>query len=172
MNGANDQFGVSYRAMHRMFELLNMKQTEARKASLKGDSVPRLSRGGKLVEPGTPTSTALRSAASDSADARETDADDVRLSVGPGASALDTSTSLEDPFKYEVKVSMMEIYNDQVIDLLAVNGSMKSLDIRQAADGSVCVPDLIQVTRYVWRGECVSYIVLHVTRWMCSPSRK
>ena len=54
------------------------------------------------------------------------------------------------PFSYAVEVSMMEIYNDQVYDLLREPSSGSSaanevLDIRQAGDGTVHVPGLKQV---------------------------
>ena len=51
------------------------------------------------------------------------------------------------PFSYAVEVSMMEIYNDQVYDLLREpsSGSNDVLDIRQAGDGTVHVPGLKQV---------------------------
>jgi hypothetical protein len=50
-----------------------------------------------------------------------------------------------------VEVSMMEIYNEQVVDLLvdsksaSASNDLPVLEIRQAADGTVNVPGLRQV---------------------------
>lgn len=58
-----------------------------------------------------------------------------------------------DGFRYTVELSLLEIYNEQVFDLLAEstgsNGNSAepgSLDIRQAPDGSVSVPGLRQIS--------------------------
>ncbi|XP_021742627.1 kinesin-like protein KIN-14I [Chenopodium quinoa] len=44
-------------------------------------------------------------------------------------------------FTYEVSVQMMEIYNEQVRDLLATDGSNKKLEIRNSSQNGINVPD-------------------------------
>ncbi|KAH9612528.1 hypothetical protein KSS87_012394 [Heliosperma pusillum] len=44
-------------------------------------------------------------------------------------------------FSYEVSVQMMEIYNEQVRDLLATDGSNKRLEIRNSTQNGINVPD-------------------------------
>ncbi|KMT14281.1 hypothetical protein BVRB_4g076360 [Beta vulgaris subsp. vulgaris] len=44
-------------------------------------------------------------------------------------------------FSYEVSVQMMEIYNEQVRDLLATDGSNKRLEIRNSSQSGINVPD-------------------------------
>ncbi|XP_019452248.1 PREDICTED: kinesin-like protein KIN-14S [Lupinus angustifolius] len=58
--------------------------------------------------------------------------------------------------KYELRVSMLEVYNEKIRDLLAENSSQptKKLEIKQAADGTQEVPGLIEApvngTEDVW----------------------
>ncbi|XP_057540165.1 kinesin-like protein KIN-14I isoform X1 [Amaranthus tricolor] len=47
----------------------------------------------------------------------------------------------KDTFSYEVSVQMMEIYNEQVRDLLAMDGSNKKLEIRNSTQNGINVPD-------------------------------
>lgn len=177
MNGFGDQYGVSYRAMHRLFELLNWKQAQARTAESGNNSslklvVPinqELPLGHTTVDansisdvdisPLTPAavlSEQLSNAGSDSQERSATEDTSHDMDSGDGISrdgpsnipadvSFSSHVDVVEPFRYEVRVSMMEIYNDQVIDLLATHGSMRNLDIRQAPDGTVHVPDLIQV---------------------------
>ncbi|CAL0320978.1 unnamed protein product [Lupinus luteus] len=58
--------------------------------------------------------------------------------------------------KYELRVSMLEVYNEKIRDLLAENSSQptKRLEIKQAADGTQEVPGLVEApvngTEDVW----------------------
>uniref|UniRef100_A0A7N0TSM4 Uncharacterized protein n=1 Tax=Kalanchoe fedtschenkoi TaxID=63787 RepID=A0A7N0TSM4_KALFE len=54
----------------------------------------------------------------------------------------------KDMFHYDISVQMMEIYNEQVRDLLVMDGSNKRLDIRNSSLSGLNVPDanLIPVT--------------------------
>ncbi|KAE9589598.1 putative minus-end-directed kinesin ATPase [Lupinus albus] len=58
--------------------------------------------------------------------------------------------------KYELRVSMLEVYNEKIRDLLAENSSQptKKLEIKQAADGTQEVPGLVEApvngTEDVW----------------------
>ncbi|XP_039013930.1 kinesin-like protein KIN-14I isoform X2 [Hibiscus syriacus] len=47
----------------------------------------------------------------------------------------------KDSFRYEVSVQMIEIYNEQVRDLLITDGSNKRLDIRNRSQTGLNVPD-------------------------------
>ena len=65
-------------------------------------------------------------------------------SNGSNAASLDDSIlSQSEPFCFSVSVSMMEIYNDQVFDLLDSGG--RGLEIRQSPEGGVYVPGLRQM---------------------------
>ncbi|CAK8544663.1 unnamed protein product [Lathyrus sativus] len=52
--------------------------------------------------------------------------------------------------KYELLVSMLEVYNEKIKDLLAGNSSetTKKLEVKQAADGSQEVPGLVETRVY------------------------
>ncbi|CAI8615465.1 unnamed protein product [Vicia faba] len=52
--------------------------------------------------------------------------------------------------KYELLVSMLEVYNEKIRDLLAGNSSetTKKLEVKQAADGSQEVPGLVETRVY------------------------
>uniref|UniRef100_A0A7N0SZI1 Uncharacterized protein n=1 Tax=Kalanchoe fedtschenkoi TaxID=63787 RepID=A0A7N0SZI1_KALFE len=54
----------------------------------------------------------------------------------------------KDIFQYDISVQMMEIYNEQVRDLLVMDGSSKRLDIRNSSLTGLNVPDayLVPVT--------------------------
>lgn len=46
-----------------------------------------------------------------------------------------------DTFRYEIVVQMLEIYNDQVRDLLAIDGANTRLEIRKSSQNGINVPD-------------------------------
>lgn len=121
MNGYGDEYGVSYRTLNKIFEVLKQKEADAEAAQ---QSKTILSEASRARENGT----AKRLFAGDDA----------------GTSAVEELDSEPVPFSYKVEVSMMEIYNDQVYDLLS-GAAEEALDIRQTGDGTVHVPGLKQV---------------------------
>jgi len=134
MNGYGDEYGVSYRTLHKIFEVLKQKESDV-------DAVQR----SKNI-----LSEASRARASNAASKKLFPGDDTHGSISTKASIpiesdVDADTDTESlPFTYKVEVSMMEIYNDQVYDLLS-GAAEEALDIRQASDGTVHVPGLKQV---------------------------
>ncbi|XP_004495930.1 kinesin-like protein KIN-14I [Cicer arietinum] len=59
-----------------------------------------------------------------------------------------TANQRKDTFRYDVSVQMIEIYNEQVRDLLVTDGTNKRLEIRSNSHRGLSVPDasLIQVS--------------------------
>ncbi|KAK2457129.1 P-loop nucleoside triphosphate hydrolase superfamily protein with CH (Calponiny) domain-containing protein [Trifolium repens] len=59
-----------------------------------------------------------------------------------------TANQRKDTFRYDVSVQMIEIYNEQVRDLLVTDGSTKRLEIRSNSQRGLSVPDasLVQVS--------------------------
>ncbi|TKY61548.1 Kinesin-4 protein [Spatholobus suberectus] len=51
------------------------------------------------------------------------------------------SEQRKDTISYEISVQMLEIYNEQVRDLLATDGSSKRLEIRNSSHNGINVPD-------------------------------
>ncbi|XP_058069432.1 kinesin-like protein KIN-14R [Magnolia sinica] len=47
-------------------------------------------------------------------------------------------------FAYSISVSVLEVYNEQIRDLLATSPSSKKLEIRQAAEGAHHVPGIVE----------------------------
>ncbi|KAL5701006.1 hypothetical protein ACHQM5_026389 [Ranunculus cassubicifolius] len=58
------------------------------------------------------------------------------------------SEQRKDTFRYEISVQMIEIYNEQVRDLLATDGLNKRLEIRNSSQNGVNVPDANLVPVY------------------------
>lgn len=115
MNGYGKDFGVSYRTLHRIFEVL-----QARKVRANFDASQR----------------------PDEAEAAPVDYDN----ENDFGLHLISNEETSSPFTFMIEVSMMEIYNEQVNDLLSPSqGSGSGLEIRQGTDGSVYVPGLRQV---------------------------
>lgn len=121
MNGYGEEYGVSYRTLHKIFEVLKQKESDAEAAQR---SKTILSEASRARESGTSKNLFP--------------GDDNR------SANVDETDSEASPFSYKVEVSMMEIYNDQVYDLLS-GAAEEALDIRQAGDGTVHVPGLKQV---------------------------
>ncbi|KAL2349000.1 hypothetical protein Fmac_003000 [Flemingia macrophylla] len=48
-------------------------------------------------------------------------------------------------FKYEIAVSVLEVYNEQIRDLLATGQTSKRLEVKQAAEGFHHVPGVVEV---------------------------
>ncbi|KAG9440162.1 hypothetical protein H6P81_020327 [Aristolochia fimbriata] len=60
----------------------------------------------------------------------------------------------KETFSYQISVSVLEVYNEQIRDLLATSPSSKKLEIRQAGEGSHHVPGIVEAkvenTKQVW----------------------
>ncbi|XP_058081132.1 kinesin-like protein KIN-14E isoform X2 [Magnolia sinica] len=54
------------------------------------------------------------------------------------------SKERQETFAYNISVSVLEVYNEQIRDLLATSPSSKKLEIRQAAEGSHHVPGIVE----------------------------
>ncbi|ESQ39398.1 hypothetical protein EUTSA_v10001292mg [Eutrema salsugineum] len=54
----------------------------------------------------------------------------------------------KDTFRYDIAVQMIEIYNEQVRDLLVIDGSNKRLEIRNSSQKGLSVPDASLVPVY------------------------
>lgn len=134
------QYGVAYRTLHKIFDLLSYRQSTAeeelkklRSASLEGR--PSLD---------------LRSAGQDAkevvipADGESPGEDDEDSAFGGQEAKDDEEGEEARPFEYNIRVSMLEIYNEQVRDLL--DPSNTHLEIRHTQDGHVHVPGLAQQT--------------------------
>ena len=121
MNGNGSEYGVSYRTLNKLFELLAFKK--AQKEAFTKSRRPAGGSGGSVIG-----STADVSTADDSSGS----------------------------FSYVVQVSMLEIYNETVKDLLVESphssgpksAPPESLEIRQSPDGSISVPGLKQLLVY------------------------
>ncbi|XP_047342469.1 kinesin-like protein KIN-14Q isoform X1 [Impatiens glandulifera] len=50
----------------------------------------------------------------------------------------------KDRFRYEINVSVLEVYNEQIYDLLGVTSKRSRLEIRQVGDGMHNVPGLVE----------------------------
>ena len=166
MNGYGTEYGVSYRTLSKIFEVLQTKQAEAESYELSAKvlSTARQARdGSKSTLPSAPSSSRDLLAESERASIVRMASTDSTVDAPVGSQQEDEAlgggkrkgkvTEADDdslPFSYAVEVSMMEIYNDQVYDLLREPSSGSSaanevLDIRQAGDGTVHVPGLKQV---------------------------
>lgn len=128
MNGYGEEYGVSYRTLHKIFEVLKQKESNA-EAVQRSKTI--LSEASQVRINANAASKKLFS----------DEANSYNSAVATSADDINTDTL---PFSYKVEVSMMEIYNDQVYDLLS-GAAEESLDIRQAGDGTVHVPGLKQV---------------------------
>ncbi|KAM7276450.1 hypothetical protein ACFE04_018316 [Oxalis oulophora] len=49
-----------------------------------------------------------------------------------------------DTFTYDISVSVLEVYNEQIRDLLATSSSSKKLEIKQTAEGAHHVPGIVE----------------------------
>eukprot|EP00598_Pedospumella_elongata_P003633 CAMPEP_0184967160 /NCGR_PEP_ID=MMETSP1098-20130426/636_1 /TAXON_ID=89044 /ORGANISM="Spumella elongata, Strain CCAP 955/1" /LENGTH=1639 /DNA_ID=CAMNT_0027488573 /DNA_START=77 /DNA_END=4996 /DNA_ORIENTATION=+ len=153
MDGYGDQFGMSYRTIQKLFDLLILRKVQAEAHAARVD---QLSKEGSARDrdfksninrrksslPAGATATASSKTNANSSTSDETD-----------DTASVTSSEEHVPFSFTLTVSMMEIYNEQVYDLLGsggINGQGgqaggASLDIRQGADNNVSVPGLVSM---------------------------
>nr|GMC90571.1 kinesin-like protein KIN-14S [Ipomoea batatas] len=69
---------------------------------------------------------------------------------GQGKSFVDLSSERSSIMKYELFVSMLEVYNEKIRDLLVDNFSepAKKLEVKQSAEGTQEVPGLIEARVY------------------------
>jgi hypothetical protein len=161
MNGYGEEYGVSYRTLRKIFEVLKTKQSEAearnfstrvlQRASLERGDAPRLSALSTTNESmNSDHKTNDVEVTADTNHHKNSHAGlmpevmDDKMNQYVMEENDDGDDETENAFSYQVEVSMMEIYNDQVYDLLNGTGEV-ALDIRQAADGNIHVPDLKQV---------------------------
>lgn len=122
INGYGKQFGLSYRTLHKLFEILELKRLESSE-KIKSDT--------SIVLP-------------------KSDLENIQVPE------FDMEV-MNNEFTYVIEVSMLEIYNEQVNDLLVESikpntfSSMSApsgptpginLDIRQSTDGCIYVPGL------------------------------
>ncbi|KAL1315700.1 kinesin-like protein KIN-14R isoform X1 [Arachis hypogaea] len=57
---------------------------------------------------------------------------------------FDVSKQRSDTFSYDISVSVLEVYNEQIRDLLATGSTSKRLEIKQASEGSHHVPGVVE----------------------------
>jgi hypothetical protein len=135
MNGYGEEYGVSYRTMHKVFEQLHFRRAQA----FKNGERNRILAASRAKDPAVPSksgriaSSPDRGTTTDSinAAAQEDSKEDVMKSIDPeneyeasedGShvsrnSEEDLQSSTPD-FDYSVSVSMLEIYNETVISAM------------------------------------------------------
>lgn len=96
MNGYGTQFGVSYRTLHKMFDMLELKRLESIKL-LKTKKLEQIK---------------LSQSADNINDDHSTS--DKRIQTIDVEDISEADIDLNEVFSYNVEVSMMEIYNEQV----------------------------------------------------------
>ncbi|MED6220556.1 Kinesin-like protein KIN-14R [Stylosanthes scabra] len=57
---------------------------------------------------------------------------------------FEVSKQRSDTFSYDISVSVLEVYNEQIRDLLATGPTSKRLEIKQASEGSHHVPGVVE----------------------------
>ena len=155
MNGYGDEYGVSYRTLKKIFEILHTKQSESNadrltqllhhRATQRASTSPSRS----LKQNNNTITTTTTTATNNGTDELFIDvhaANNYGNNNDMNHVQINPDLEFEEPsFSYKIEVSMMEIYNDNVYDLL--NGKADEvLEIRQAGDGTVHVPGLQQVS--------------------------
>ena len=132
MNGYDKEYGISYRSLHKIFSALAMRRQQAESDSQKSEHLMR-----KLSDLKNNSKSNSNSNSNNGSDMSDANIE----SSSPRAREVTTT-----PFSYSVSVSMVEIYNEQLRDLL-VEGppTGTTLEIRQAVDGGTAIPGLKQV---------------------------
>lgn len=128
MNGYGDEYGVSYRTLHKIFELLYFKRSQhiIDRDRVKALRSRRASTAGSIDGAGDVTVTG--------SDDMQADSDD---------------DDAAPEYNFSVSVAMLEIYNEMVRDLLSPAASGHEghgLDIRQTSEGGIGVPGLTNET--------------------------
>jgi kinesin family protein C2/C3 len=147
MNGYGSDYGVSYRVVHKIFELLSMKRTAIEKGvEMRQELVQnsRRSRHGRKMCASPIGTNGLQKQDSDTCS-------DMEISVFSSKSSEEPTftkgaTYTKQSFHFSVTVSMLEIYNETVKDLLNSDPRTQptgGMDIRHDGDGNINVPGLI-----------------------------
>jgi hypothetical protein len=164
MNGIGEDYGISYRTLSKIFEALELKRESAlataRKIKIAAqkrlDSVSTTT-DSAATTPNTPQTpkhppASPRTFAKQQQQQRDQElAEEISVLMAEDDKIV---AGLEvEPFSYKVEISIMEVYNDHIHDLLVnqpldSSHNSPSLDVRQTPDGAVFVPGLIQVRLY------------------------
>jgi len=151
MDGYGDQYGASYRTIQKLFDLLILRKVQAEAHAAR---VEQLSKEGSARDRDFKSTISNKRKSSLPASANNSSKGNSNTSDETDDTASVTSGEDHAPFSFTLTVSMMEIYNEQVYDLLG-NGTVgsqggqaggASLDIRQGPDNTVSVPGLISMT--------------------------
>ena len=118
MNGYGVEYGVSYRTMQKIFEVLEMKKNQALKTAANIQKVCNRRTSTSSSDDCTTSDTVTNDNDNNNTDSTEEGDDEAPV------------------YAYTVTVSMMQIYNEQVYDLLGSQGpvigtGVSGLDIRQ-----------------------------------------
>lgn len=145
---------MSYRTIQKLFDLLILRKVQAEAHAARVD---QLSKEGTARDRDF-KSNINRRKSSLPAGATASSKTGVSNTASNTSDETDDTTSVTSseehaPFSFTLTVSMMEIYNEQVYDLLGsggINGQGgqaggASLDIRQGADNNVSVPGLVSM---------------------------
>jgi kinesin family protein C2/C3 len=121
MNGYGVEYGMSYRILNKIFEVLELRRSSKRWKTRKAQALARKE--------------------------RYSDKDRAAGAVGsPGAGSEDRASGevgSAEHFDFSVSVSMLEIYNETIRDLLLPAGAKRpALEARLNASGDVHVPHL------------------------------
>nr|GEX34668.1 kinesin-like protein KIN-14R [Tanacetum cinerariifolium] len=67
---------------------------------------------------------------------------------------FDTVEEMKDTFSFNISICVLEVYNEQIRDLLATSRTTKKLEVRQATEGARHVPGIVEAKvesiREVW----------------------
>jgi kinesin family protein C2/C3 len=141
MNGYGGEYGVSYRTMHKVFEVLHLRKAIATKRVEKERSLRRKTSS----DANCATSVTEESSVMIPRNIRTTveGAEGDSTEGGDFNESEDEESVVDIPaFDFSISVSMMEIYNETVRDLLSSENS-EGLEIRQSPEGGVHVPGLV-----------------------------
>lgn len=142
MNGYGGEYGVSYRTMHKVFEVLHLRKAMAIKRAEKERLLHKKTPPAD-VNCGASVSEESVSGTRSSKHAGENTEDVAAEKTEEVESDDDESVNESPAFEFSISVSMMEIYNESVRDLLSAESS-EGLEIRQSPEGGVHVPGLVQ----------------------------
>ena len=159
-NGYGTDYGVSHRTLHKIFEMLELRKSKYQKTSPserrnRTNSQPAVNALGVLDatiatnSSGNENENGIAST-DDSSDHDIGNSIESNIPVNSASAVSDdeewgVAGFIDNSYSYSVEVSMMEIYNEQVRDLLVsatTAGPDSNLDIKQSADGGVNVPGL------------------------------
>ena len=135
-----------------MFEMLELRKSKSKpkEESPASPGSMKAARPASPVAPSSPPTSAVVSPAADGTPGTPTD-DPITGGIMVGNHSDDEDWGLagylDKYFSYSVEVSMLEIYNEQVYDLLVPpnEAHTHNLEIKQSPEGGVNVPGLKQV---------------------------